>query len=537
MNEGREGKPQKKFKRVRQESSNVEHGSENSAHEVTQIHMPENEDLIHQLETKFQDYSERLQKQKEAKPDYKPGEFADTGYKKLLLGELLEKGSVDVKAVHDVLLAAHGKVDEDLFDNAVQVIHNYVSREGVGNYKGDVHVGGMPIDQALEKMLGEEHNSHESVDVYDAGIDFENGRKNLIDLVGGSGHAEKDYIIDELQQLTSMDELKEYLQQNEDVQELVRRDVASQQLATADTIDESTVVGGEEASEVFEVEDDQVISDYINRSIGDSVRIKRSTGTVQDGWTIAGFDEEKNQWIVEKDTGGDSFLKKEVSTKEMDELNPDESIQDDSSEPEDVVPQTIEEDPNQSVLQAAHENAEQMKIDAVALAREIETEDERRERVLKEIKELRAEKKLNGAIFIDRDEIENVPDFNKEAFFMNIAAAKSIEEMATVITRENKPLKEKLMELLAVVSKGITGTAPEVVGELPFANKVEAVQSFDELYDLLDNEGQIQTTRGPIESTDLKELIDRMRAGESIKITRTAGLRDKVRELLRAENG
>lgn len=65
--------------------------------------------------------------------------------------------------------------------------------------------------------------------------------------------------------------------------------------------------------------------------------------------------------------------------------------------------------------------------------------------------------------------------------------------------------------------------------------KISKVKSFDELYEVLDNIGVIETRKGSITPPEsFKKLIDEIREGKKPlnKLTFDAGLREKVEELL-----
>lgn len=86
------------------------------------------------LNLKLKQYQDRLEEQA-INPKTKPKDIDDTRYKVAILNRLLATGKVVRLDILKDLSEVHGGVRLDAFDNAMTVIFNYITNEGVFNSK------------------------------------------------------------------------------------------------------------------------------------------------------------------------------------------------------------------------------------------------------------------------------------------------------------------------------------------------------------------------------------------------------------------
>lgn len=487
-----------------------------------EISLSQDSDLL-ELEKKYNQYSRRLQREKKKNPDAPLGTFNDTGYKKTLLGEIIENGSVDVDAIHKAIELYHGKVDDAVFENAVRVVKDYVQ------------TGGMVIE--LKNMV----------------------RKSELPNKGD--------LLKQMDGLETADDVKQFMEQSEDVQGLVQRSMSPEEPKkdmSSSNLDELAAWSHEDldaqsnAEALGSVEDsgddaevlsesDEVL-DYIDRQIGDQVRIRRSSGAVQDGWSVVGFNDDTGRWMVERQMGDDKMLVKEIAPANLDELNPVIDVQDElGDDAADTIEDlgqlaeavTIDDGDDQDEYEQQRENIEHENIDkesARQLLEKLETPEEKEARVLRELQELREKESRNTEGIVLLEELDPIEGFDRRAFIQNLKEAHSLDEVVSAV-RADDVLQSKLAEVFSVISRGVVGGGVEKtnIERVSVSDQVADVGSFDELFALLDDLGEIEGSRGKLNADQLKLVINMVRTGEVdvTKVTRTAGLRDKVRELLR----
>ncbi|MFW6013537.1 MAG: hypothetical protein ACOCQG_00020 [Candidatus Nanoarchaeia archaeon] len=99
---------------------------------MTIIKKPEDATLVNRLEKKLNEYKGRIDKKQEKSPQTPYNELLNTGsgYKAMILGNVLFNERADTDRLYKNLESKMGGIDKIAYNNAVGVINDYINNEG-----------------------------------------------------------------------------------------------------------------------------------------------------------------------------------------------------------------------------------------------------------------------------------------------------------------------------------------------------------------------------------------------------------------------